>query len=217
MGVFLDTDPLPESGVVCKLVSPTPPPDYWQIADEVGGIKYIYLTTTGGLTEWNVHTSQPTGTAFTSAVVLKGVDRRNWTVGVRSWLEILLTPRPLAFVEDVQGFTLQEFGGSSWTFFINRAGGIQIYPAADPFPILSIGLSIVSPSPSPNYLQMLDEFGGTQYVRIRQTGGRVGFVISTTLPSGTAYTGTVQLFGVAQRMYLVTVRSRQGLRVTEVS
>ena len=87
----LATDPFPETTAVCQFLQSTSV-DYLRLVDELSGFQYLRIVTTGGLTEFVLQSTLPSGTGYIAPVILKGFAGQRWQLGALSYGEITITP-----------------------------------------------------------------------------------------------------------------------------
>ncbi len=220
LGFFPDTEDKPYPGRIFRILNPSTLYDYLAVQDQFDQTRYISLVTTGGLTEFLINTTPPAGTGYLVPLLLLGQDSQQYVIGAETFPddtpELVITP--VGALTYVQGFDLHEFGGTLWTFFVDRAGALQIFPASEPFPLAGLQFTRVGPDPAPNYLTLLDELGDTQYLRIVTQGGDGVFDLSFSPPSGTGYApGSLYLRGATLHVYRLTAQSQQAMQVEDIS
>lgn len=103
-------------------------------------------------------------------------------------------------------------GGTTYRVYVNRAAGLAFFPAIDEFPLNGLECALASAT-TYNYLQVLDELGGTKYVYLETTGGSTTFVVSTSSPGGTAHVGSPILRGVRTPRQFYTIGATSFLQV----
>jgi hypothetical protein len=216
-GITPDSVDTPYPGKTCRVLNTGTAPDSLETMDQDGNPRYIAILTTAGLTEFRVASTPPAGVIEPSPIVLRGEDGYLYDVRTQTFPDGSSTIETTNISTVVQGFNLIEMAtGITWTFFVNLAGSLELFRASDPFPPGTPFVRI-SPVITPHYLALLDEVGGTQYVRVLTLGGTTQFNVSTTQPAGIAYAAElIEMRGVSLSLYHITARSQSVLQVTEV-